>query len=82
MSSKLERSKNGRKAGTDVMISKNIFAEKFAKLLPLFAQTTASFHENLIIQFAFDKSDNFFRRKLAKIVENCDHNIQPRLATM
>jgi hypothetical protein len=26
----------------------------------------------------FEKNANFFRRKLAKIAENCDHNIDPR----
>jgi hypothetical protein len=25
----------------------------------------------------FEKNTNFFRRKLSKIAENCDHNIDP-----
>jgi hypothetical protein len=29
----------------------------------------------------FEKNANFFRRKLAKIAENCDHNIDPWTTT-
>jgi hypothetical protein len=32
----------------------------------------------LIITLVFEENANFFRRKLAKIAENCDHNIDPR----
>jgi hypothetical protein len=28
--------------------------------------------------FGFEKKNQFFRQKLAKIAENCDHNIDPR----
>jgi hypothetical protein len=31
----------------------------------------------VIITLVFEKNANFFRRKLAKIAENCDHNIDP-----
>jgi hypothetical protein len=31
------------------------------------------------ITLVFEKNANFFRRKLLKIAENCDHNIDPRL---
>jgi hypothetical protein len=31
----------------------------------------------LIITLVFEKNDNFFRRKLGRIAENCDHNIDP-----
>jgi hypothetical protein len=41
------------------------------KLLLVFAKI-------LIITLVFEKNANFFRRKLAKIAENCDHNIDPR----
>jgi hypothetical protein len=43
--------------------------------LAFFAQTTASFCKNLIITLVFEKNANIFRRKLAKIAENCDHSI-------
>jgi hypothetical protein len=29
----------------------------------------------------FEKNANFVRRKLSKIAENCDHNIDPSLET-
>jgi hypothetical protein len=32
----------------------------------------------LIITLVFEKNANFLCRKLAKIAENCDHNIDPR----
>jgi hypothetical protein len=31
----------------------------------------------MIITLVFKKNANFFRRKLGKIAENCDHNIDP-----
>jgi hypothetical protein len=42
-----------------------------------FAQTTDSVFKILLITLVIEKTP-FFRRKLAKIVENCDHNIDPR----
>jgi hypothetical protein len=56
---------------------KNIFAEKFCKNIAVFAQTTASFCKNVIITLIFEKYANYFCRKLAKITEHCDHNIDP-----
>jgi hypothetical protein len=44
--------------------------------MAFFAQTTASFSKNLIIVLVFEKNANFCR-KLSKIAENCDHNIDP-----
>jgi hypothetical protein len=35
------------------------------------------FAKKLITTLDFKKNANFFRRKLAKIAENCDHNIDP-----
>jgi hypothetical protein len=32
----------------------------------------------MIITLVFKQDANFFRRKLGKIAENCDHNIDPR----
>jgi hypothetical protein len=34
----------------------------------------------LIITLVFEKNDKFFRRKLSKMAENCDHNIDSRKA--
>jgi hypothetical protein len=33
--------------------------------------------KHLIITLVFEINANFFRRKLQKIAENCDHNIDP-----
>jgi hypothetical protein len=54
---------------------KNIFAEKYDEnywpfLLKL-----------LLVYCFFKKNANFFRRKLAKIDENCGHNIDPWTGT-
>jgi hypothetical protein len=35
------------------------------------------FEKFVIITLVFGKNANFFRRKLSKIAENCDHNIDP-----
>jgi hypothetical protein len=51
------------------MILKIFSPKNLAKILAVFAQTTASFCKNLIITLAFEKNANFFRRKLAKIAE-------------
>jgi hypothetical protein len=64
------------KSGTDVMIFKIFSPKNLAKILAFFAQTTASFCKNVIITLVFEKTP-FFRRKLAKIAENCDHSIDP-----
>jgi hypothetical protein len=34
----------------------------------------------MIISLVFKKNADFFRRKLGKIAENCDHNIDPWVA--
>jgi hypothetical protein len=53
-----------------------IFSPKIlAKMLAFFADATACLCKNLITTLVFEKNANFFRRKLAKIAENCDHNI-------
>jgi hypothetical protein len=44
-----------------------------------FAKNKAKLYKHWIITLVFEKNANFFRRKLAKIAENCDHNIDPRL---
>jgi hypothetical protein len=43
----------------------------------LFALTTASFLQKCDHNIGFAEKRQFFRRKLAKIAENFDHNIDP-----
>jgi hypothetical protein len=38
-------------------------------------QNKAKLCKNLIITLVSEKNANFFCRKLSKIAENCDHNI-------
>jgi hypothetical protein len=59
------------------MTFKLFSTKNLAKILALFAQTTASLSKNLNITLGFEKNANFFRRKWAKITENCDHIIDP-----
>jgi hypothetical protein len=46
--------------------------------MALLTQNKAKLCKTLIIILVFEKNANFFRRKLSKIAENCDHNIDPR----
>jgi hypothetical protein len=46
--------------------------------MAFFTQSKAKICIILIITLAFEKNANFFRPKLSKIAENCDHNIDPR----
>jgi hypothetical protein len=55
------------------MILKIFSPKNLAKILAFFAQTIASFDHNI----GFEKNANFFCRKLAKIAETSDHNIDP-----
>jgi hypothetical protein len=56
-----------------------IFSPNFsAKKLAFFIRNKAKFSKILIITLIFEKNAIFFRRKLSKIAENCDHNIGPR----
>jgi hypothetical protein len=64
-------------SGTDVMIFKFFSPKNSAKKLAFLAQNKAKFCKILIITLVFEKNANFFRRKLSKIAENCDHNIDP-----
>jgi hypothetical protein len=64
--------------GTDVMILKIFSPKNLAKIFAYFAQTTVSFCKNCDHNIGFWEKRHFFRRKLAKIAENGDHNIDPR----
>jgi hypothetical protein len=55
----------------------NIFAEKFRKRLAFLTQKKAKLCQNLIITLVSFEKKTIFRQKLAKIAENCDHNIGP-----
>jgi hypothetical protein len=65
--------------GTDVMIFVNIFAEKFSEKIGVFLlKLLLVFAKNVIIcNIGFSEKHHFFRRTLAKIAENCVHNIDP-----
>jgi hypothetical protein len=53
-------------AGTNVMILKIFSPKNLAKMLAIFAQTTASFCKNLIITLVFEKNANFFAKNWQK----------------
>jgi hypothetical protein len=59
------------------MIFKIFSPKKLEKILACFAQTTGSFCKNCDHNIGFRQKRQFFRRKLAKIAENCAHNIDP-----
>jgi hypothetical protein len=64
-------------SGTDVMILKKHFRQKwqnnwrFFKILLVFAKKLDRY-------IGFSEKRQFVRLELAKIAENCDHNIDPR----
>jgi hypothetical protein len=62
---------------------KKIFSPKNSakKLAFFFAQNKAKLCKILIITLVFDINANFFRRKLVKIAENFEHNIDPWIVT-
>jgi hypothetical protein len=60
------------------MILKIFSPKNLAKKLAFFAQTDAGFGKKLIMTLIFVKKRQHVRRKLARIAENCDHNIDPR----
>jgi hypothetical protein len=65
------------------MIKKNIFAEKYGEQNGgFFAQTSASFCKHSSITFVFEEKRQFFHRKLAKITENCNQNIDPSIPAL
>jgi hypothetical protein len=59
------------------MILKIFSAKHLAKMLAFFAQNKAKLCKNWIITLVFEKNAKIFRRKLAKIAENCAHNSDP-----
>jgi hypothetical protein len=59
------------------MIFKIFSPKNSAKKLAFLTQNKAKLCQILIITSVSEKNANFFRRKLAKIAENCDHNIDP-----
>jgi hypothetical protein len=59
------------------MIFKIFSPKNSAKKLAFLTQNKDKLCKNSIITLVFEKNANFFRRKLSKIAENCDHNIGP-----
>jgi hypothetical protein len=55
------------------MIFINIFAEKFFKKLAFLTQNKANFLKKVDHNIGILEKRQFFRRKLGKITENCDH---------
>jgi hypothetical protein len=64
------------KTGTDVRIFRMFSPKKLAKKPGVFTQHKAKLFNNLIITLVFEINANFFR-KLSKIAEYCDRNIDP-----
>jgi hypothetical protein len=52
------------------------FRQKFGEKMALLTQNKDKLCKNFIITLVFEKND-IFRQKLARIAENCDHNIDP-----
>jgi hypothetical protein len=58
------------------MILKIFLPKQWAKILSFFTQNKAKLWKKLIITLVLKKAPNLCR-KLSKIAENCDHNIDP-----
>jgi hypothetical protein len=60
---------------------KKYFCQTIGEKIGVFdSKTKLNYANNLIITLVFEKKRQFFRRKLSKIAENCDYNIDPGLA--
>jgi hypothetical protein len=59
------------------MIFKYIFVEKFSKNIGVFLLKLEQILQKFYHNIGFWEKRLFFRRKLAKIAEKCDHNIDP-----
>jgi hypothetical protein len=59
------------------MILKIFSPKNLAKVFAFLAQTTVSFCKNCDRNIGFREKRQFFRQKLAKIAEICDHIIDP-----
>jgi hypothetical protein len=55
----------------------NIFAEKFSKKIGVFDSKQGLNMQNFDHNIGIWEKRQFFRQKLSKIAENCDHNIDP-----
>jgi hypothetical protein len=55
------------------------FRQKIGEKMAFLTQSKAKLFKKLIITLVFEKKANFCRRKLSKIAENCDQNIDPSL---
>jgi hypothetical protein len=61
------------------MILKKILRHIWRKKLALLGEIEGYFGEEVIITWFLRKKRHLFRSKLAKIAENYDHNIGPRV---
>jgi hypothetical protein len=55
----------------------NFFRKQLVTKLAFLTHNKAKLCKTLIVTLVFEKNANFFRRKLAKIAEISDHNIDP-----
>jgi hypothetical protein len=62
------------------MIFKKFSPKNSAKNLALLTQNKAKLCKIFIITLVFLEKRQFFGRKLSKIAENCDHNIDPQFS--
>jgi hypothetical protein len=73
----------GGKSGTDVKIFKTFSPKKLLKILAFLLKQLLVFSQKMIKTLGFfRKKIHFFLRKLSKIAENCDHNINSCLFTV
>jgi hypothetical protein len=66
--------------GTDDMFFLNIFAENFGKKIGVFYSKLSYIMQKFHHDIGFREKRQFVRRKLPKIAENCDHNIDLSIA--
>jgi hypothetical protein len=62
---------------TDDMILKIFLPKKIGGKNCVFGSKQSQILKKMILTLVFEKNANFFRRKLSKIAENCEHNIDP-----
>jgi hypothetical protein len=56
-----------------------IFFRYFRRKIGVFGSKQSFIIKKFDHNIVFEKNANFFRQKLSKIAENCDHNIGPSM---
>jgi hypothetical protein len=57
------------------------FRQKNGQKMAFLTQNKAKLCKNLKYNIGFREKSQFFRQKISKIAENCDHNIDPSVST-